>query len=385
MTSNSLPGSPLGIAEAQRKAVKQAELRLRIVAHNGAAIYGGAERALINLLHGLQQRGHTVTLCCNHEVVVEAAIRKLVPAIRMPLRGDLLIGDALRFAQFLRRERPDALIIGTFKKIWLGGFAAARAGVPRTIARVGLASDVPRRLKYKVAVRKYVDTVVLNAQAMRETFLAAAPGYDRSRVMTIYTGIVAPELHRERGALRAGLRVPAAAQVIGTVARLASQKRLERLIEVTARLPRVHCLIAGAGEQESALVEEIKRKGVTDRVHLLGERDDVGDVLSALDLFVVTSDQEGMSNAMLEALWCGVPVVSTPVSGAAEALEPLSGGQAPGRVTADFSVEAITRTVAGLLADPGELRRMSVVAEARARERFDFERMVSEWESLLRS
>ena len=384
MTSSLRPVNPLGLADAQRRAVDLQDRKLRIVAHNGANIYGGAERALVNLLRGLQERGHQVTLCCNHDVVADAAVRRLVPAVKMPLRGDLVLADATRFATFLRRDRPDALLLGTFKKIWLGGWAAARAGIEHTIARVGLASDTPRRLKYRIALRKYIHTVVLNADAMRASFLAPVPGYDRSRVVTIYNGVIPPQNKHAPGALRRELRIPGGAQVIGATARLARQKRLERLVELTARLDGVHCIIAGEGTERGALEAEIERLKVADRVHLIGQRDDLGDVLSALDLYVVTSDQEGMSNSMLEALWCGVPVLSTPVSGAAEALEPMSGGQAPGAVTADFSVEQLHHTALALLQDRSELRRMSVAAETRARERFDFERMVSEWERVLR-
>lgn len=385
-TTSSLPhASPLGLADAQRRAVDKADRKLRIVAHNGANIYGGAERALVNLLHGLQERGHTVTLCCNHDVVADAAVRRLVPAIQLPLRGDLMLGDATRFARFLKRDRPDAVLLGTFKKIWLGGWAASRAGIERTIVRVGLASDTPRRLKYRIALRRFIHTVVLNADAMRETFLAGLPGYDRARLVTIYNGVLPPQSKQAPGALRRQLHIPERAFVLGAVARLARQKRLERLVELAARLPDVHCILAGAGPERSALEALIAQHHIQDRVHLIGERDDLGDVLSALDLFVISSDQEGMSNAMLEALWCGVPVVSTPVSGAAEALEPLAGGQAPGVVVPDYSVDGLHKAVRALLHDRNALRRMSVAAEARAGERFAFERMVSEWERVLRA
>ena len=384
MTSSLRPVNPLGLADAQRRAVDIQDRKLRIVAHNGANIYGGAERALINLLRGLQERGHQVTLCCNYDVVADAAVKRLVPAVIVPLRGDLVLVDATRFADVLKRERPDAVLLGTFKKIWLGGWAAARAGIEHTVVRVGLASDTPRRLKYRVALRKYIHTVVLNAESMRANFLAPVPDYDRSRVITIYNGVIPPQPRHEPGALRRELGIPEGVQVIGAIARLAGQKRLERLVELTARLSGVHCIIAGDGTARAALEAEIERLNVTDRVHLIGQRDDVGDVLSALDLYIVTSDQEGMSNAMLEALWCGVPVLSTPVSGAAEALEPMSGGQAPGAVTTDFSVEQLHHKALALLQDRSELRRMSVAAETRARDRFDFERMVSEWESVLR-
>jgi glycosyltransferase involved in cell wall biosynthesis len=387
MTSSSRGGNPLGLAEAQRRAQGEKAGQLRVVAHNGAAIFGGAERALLQLLWGLQQRGHQVTLCCNHEIVADEAVKRLVPAIVLPLRGDLLINDAFAFAKFLRRERPSALLLGTFKKIWLGGIAGSRAGVQRIIARVGLASDTPRRFKYRMALRRWIDTVVLNAESMRHAFQSGEPRFEN--VVTIHSGIPLGRSARvgsDQGAsaLRSSLRIPIDAPVVGTAARLSKQKRLERLIEATALMPGVHAVIAGAGSERDKLEAAVRARGVQNRVHLIGHREDLSEVLAALDLFVITSDQEGMSNAMLEALAAGVPVLSTPVSGAHEALAPLESGMQPGIVLRSFDAGEIARAATELLAAPTTLRQMKLAARQAAQTRFDFERMLTEWEAVLR-
>ncbi len=385
MTSSSPLGSPLGLARAQKRAGARKAGGLRIIAHNGAAVWGGAEINLIQLLAGLQRRGHEVTLCCNHDLVADRASRYLVPSIVRPLRGDLMLGDALAFARFLKQQQPDALVIGTFKKIWLGGWAARRAGVPLTVSRVSLASDTPRRWKYRYALRHWIDAVTLNAESMRERFLRDGRGLDASRVLTLYDGVEPPRQCAAPGSLRAQLCIPAGARVIGTTARLSRQKRLERLLAVTAQLPDVHCVIAGEGSERSRLEAETRRLGLQDRVHLLGFRADIGDVLDALDVFVITSDQEGMSNAMLEALSLSVPVVSTPVSGAQEALEPLADGSAPGIVVQSFEPNDLAAGVRMLLAQPKADSGASKAALERAGERFSLERMVQDFETLLRA
>jgi glycosyltransferase involved in cell wall biosynthesis len=89
-----------------------------------------------------------------------------------------------------------------------------------------------------------------------------------------------------------------------------------------------------------------------------------------------------MSNAMLEALVAGVPVLSTPVSGAAEALEPLADGRVPGEVV-DASEEALAARLRALLADPAALAAMGAAARARARERFAWTDALERWERVL--
>jgi glycosyltransferase involved in cell wall biosynthesis len=217
---------------------------------------------------------------------------------------------------------------------------------------------------------------------MRLPFLASAPKLDPAKVVMVPDGVRAAKAVAAPGAVRAELGIPAGAPLIGAVARLARQKRLDRLVHVLAALPGVHALIAGEGPQHDPLQALARELGVGDRLHLAGFRRDVGDVLRALDVLVVSSDREGMANAMLEAMACGVPVVSTPVSGAHEALEADADGVAPG-VVAGFAVDEIAAAVGALLRDGERRGRMGERAIARVEERFSFDTMVTRWEALL--
>jgi hypothetical protein len=124
-----------------------------IVAHNGARVWGGAERAVALLLAGLQQRGHRVMLLCNDGVVARPARALGLDAQILALGGDLSVHHAARLASRLRELRPDALLVGMFKKAWLAGLAGRMARVPRIVVRVGLETDVPRNAKYRFAFR----------------------------------------------------------------------------------------------------------------------------------------------------------------------------------------------------------------------------------------
>jgi len=354
-----------------------------VVAHNGARIWGGAERATVLLLAGLQARGHRVLLLCNDELVARRAGEMGVPTRIAALGGDGAIHHALRLAAVLRGLKPDAFIIGTFRKLFLAALGARLAKVPRVVARVGLETDTPRRAKYRLVLARWVDAVVVNATRIRAAF-DALPGIGPERVFVIHNGIVAPERRQPPGALRAQLGIAADAPVVGAVARLAPQKRLDRLLRAVAALPAdAHCLIAGDGEERASLSALAQELGIAGRVDFLGDRDDTGDVLGALDVFVVSSDREGLSNAMLEALAAGVPVVSTRVSGADDALEPFADGIAPGIIVGS-SDDDLASALRQLLGDADLRARMADAGRRRAAERFGFEGMLDRWEAVLR-
>ncbi|HEU0299726.1 MAG TPA: glycosyltransferase [Longimicrobium sp.] len=352
-----------------------------IVAHAGARVWGGAERSVALLLQGLQQRGHRVLLLCNDPVVADPARALGVPAEILPLGGDASLHHAARLAWRLRRLRPDVLLVGMFKKVWLAGLAGRMAGVPRVVARVGLETDIPRNLKYRAAFRRLVDHVVVVAERLRPGY-TALPGYGLGRVSVIPNAVRTPVSLLSREAIRARMDIPADAGCVGAVARLVGQKRLDRLVDAVARLPPdVHCVLAGDGLLRPALERRAARLGIAGRVHFPGYQREVGEVLPALDLFVATSDQEGMSNAMLEALAAGVPVVSTDVSGTDEALRPGRDGTAPG-VVVGFEVDALADAMRALLQDDERREAMAHAARRRSRA-FAFPGVLDAWERVL--
>jgi glycosyltransferase involved in cell wall biosynthesis len=355
-----------------------------VIAHNGSAILGGGELAALRLLRGLQRRGHRVLMLMRDETMAGLAAAHGVPAAALRVGGHVSMVDAMKLAARLRRERPDAVLLTTFRKVLPAAMGARLAGVPRVIQRIGLQTDTPARgAYYRWALSRLLHAVVVNAEEMRAPFLAAAPLADPANVHTILQGVRPHRRVRAPGALRRELGIPADAPVVGAVARLARQKRLDRLVRAVALLPGdVHCVIAGDGDEGSALRRLSAELGIGARVHLAGFRRDVADVLGDVDVLAVTSDREGMSNAMLEAMALGVPVVSTPVAGAAEALRPFADGSAPGEIVG-FAEDAVAAALRRLLADPAARREMGSAGRRRIAESFDYETMIDRWERVL--
>ncbi len=357
--------------------------RLRIAAHNGALAYGGGEKWAVLLLRGLQERGHEVHLFCNVATVAARAREEGVDASLCVLGGQAMLPDAWRLSRRLRVFRPHALLLTTFKKTWLGGMAGRWAGVPRVVARIGLDTDLPgKHWTYRTAFLRWVDATLVNADGIRGDVLAAMPGLDARRVATVHDGVRLGGRVLDRDEARRALGFPTDVPLVGAVTRLAAQKRLDRFLDALALLPGVHGVLAGEGEMEGDLRTRARVLGLDARVHFLGWRSDVESVLGALDVFVLTSDREGMANAMLEAMAAGVPVVSTPVSGAEEALAPDAEGRAPGLIV-PADPRAIADALSGLLDVRAARRTMGAEGRRRAEDCFGWEAMLDAWEGVL--
>jgi glycosyltransferase involved in cell wall biosynthesis len=352
---------------------------VRIAAHISASEWGGAERRSLALLAGLARRGHAVVVYCNTERIAEKAREIGLVADISPLHGDIMLGNALAFARRLRRQGPDVLLLITFRRLLLGALAGRLAGVPRIVSRVGLASDVARSAKYRFVLRRWIDDVVVNAESLRQPFIASLPSHADVRVHVIPNGVQPHSAVMSRSEARAAIGVPADAFVVGSVARLVKQKRFDRLLDATAAIEGVHTVIAGDGYQRAQLEQLAAAHRIDQRVHLLGHREDVAAVHRALDIYVVCSDQEGMSSGMLEAMAAGLPVVSTRVSGAVEAIE----GTPPCGIVTGFATSDLADAIRTLMEDAGLRYAYGDAATAVARDRYGFAAMVDRWEALL--
>ena len=351
---------------------------MRIAAHISAREWGGAERRSIILLAALASRGHDVVVYCNTERIAENARAAGLRTYIRPLRGDGHIDDAIRFARMLQRQRPDVLIAVTFRRLWLAALAARLARVPRVIARVGLASDVARNAKYRFVLRRWVHDVVVNAHSLKQPFADALPRGSRARVSVIPNGVDLPPATTSRAQSRDQLNIPRDAFVVGTVARLVYQKRIDRLLDALALTDDTFAIITGDGALRSELEARAQLLGIAQRVRFTGPRDDVANMLVALDAFVIASLQEGMSSAMLEALAAGVPVISTPVTGAEVLLEePVSG------IVTDATPDAIAAAIRALRSEPARRQALAAAAARKARETYTTVRMTDAWERLL--
>ena len=205
--------------------------------------------------------------------------------------------------------------------------------------------------------------VIAVSEPIRQALLkqGAAP----ERVRRISNGIDHLEFQRKpavRAKVRSALGIPGDTIVIGAVGRLEPVKRFDVLLEAAARLQhRTLAMIVGDGSSRPQLAQRAAALGIADRLHLTGHRDDARDLHQALDVYVQSSDSEGVPNAVLEAMALETPVVATDVGGTRELIDDEVHGLLTPRRDPDALARAVTRTLAERSAT---VRR---VAAARAR------------------
>jgi glycosyltransferase involved in cell wall biosynthesis len=229
------------------------------------------------------------------------------------------------------------------------------------------------------------DAVVAVCESARELEI------ERSRVVpdkviTIYNGVAVARFavsnRRAAAHVRETFGIPLEAPLLGSVCRLHLQKGyadlLTALTRVQARVPAVRLLLVGEGELRSQLEAQAQAMGLSEAVIFAGARTDVPEILAGLDVFVLPSLWEGMSNAVLEAMAAGLPVVATGVGGTPEVV--VDG--VTGLLVAAGDAGALARSLTRLLCDPELRRRMGQAGRERVAQRFTVGRMVEQTQRL---
>ncbi len=323
---------------------------------------GGAEQQLRLLLRHLPMRCDVLTLT-NPGPVAEGLRADGVRVVHLGMRGNRDLGALPKLVRFIRRGRYDLVHTHLYRACLYGRLAARLAGVRATVATehsLGEAEIEGRRLSagvralYLASERMGAATV-----AVSDTVAARLEGWGvpAARVHVVPNGIEAVRFRFDEGvrrATRARTGLPERAFVVGGVGRLVPGKRFDVLVRAVAALPGAHLLIAGDGPERAALRRLAAELGAQGRIHLLGERDPLGDsadgrtpgipaLLAAMDVFVSPSREEAFGLAVVEALAAGLPVLHV----TCPAIDDLPADQAPGARRIGTGTEELTAALRG--------------------------------------
>jgi len=322
---------------------------------------GGAERVVASLAAGLCARGHAVAVS-GAPGPLDGKLDS-VERLALPERGRSPLGVvewAAREAAFVRAWRPHVVHAHNAKATVIAAAAIRLARGPRRpplLATHHGAAEGDRAGAIRILTRA-ADQVVCVSEGLLGAFAPAVP-------LVIHNGIDPAPAH-DAAALDVALGLDERPLVL-FVGRLEPVKNPARFLAVAALVPEARFIVVGDGS-------------LRDRLHapeatFTGARDDARALLARADLLLVSSDSEGQSIAVLEALAAGTPVVSTPVSG----LRGLAGVRIAG-----FDPGSLAAAVRELLHDPLQRTNMGAAGAKLVRERFSAEAMVDAYERCYR-
>jgi glycosyltransferase involved in cell wall biosynthesis len=321
---------------------------------------GGAERAMLNLAHGLARRGCAVDL-----VLAKAEgpyLSDVGKSIRLvDLKAPRALASIPALARYLRREQPKALISALDYANVVALWARRLSGAPsrvlvneqNTTSRSARNSARRRQRMVPYLVKRFypwADYVVGNSQGVAED-LSQVTGLPRERIHMLYNPVVTPEMRdKAQAPLSHPWFQPGRPPVVLAVGRLTTQKDFPTLIRAFAgvrqtRLARL--LILGEGPDRPALEALVDQLDLRDTVAMPGFVENPYAYMSRASLYVLSSRWEGLPTVLIEALYCGPPIVATDcLSGPREI---LAGGQY-GVLVPVGDVAALTQAMAAALA-----------------------------------
>ena len=336
---------------------------------------GGSERKITRMANRLKEDGLSVSLASlNGPYTLESGLRRDLPVHKLERRGKLSLSAIWKLRRIIRAERPSTVAsVNLYSSLYVALATFFMRDRPRTVALINTStfkgSSLIKRLYQWVLTR--FDHTVHGSRVQREYWLTDDDTSRRSSV--IYNGVdsasfepvVAFEAAKH---LREKLGVKPEGLLIGTVGCMRPEKNQEVLLTALRRLrvARVdaHLVIAGDGPLRAQLARRAAELEVSDRVHFVGEVEDVRPVLGAMDLFVLPSVAvESFSNAALEAMSMAKPVILSDVGGAREMIDDGVEGYVVSRTELSARLPAL---IAALYAEPRKRLQMGQAARARA-------------------
>jgi glycosyltransferase involved in cell wall biosynthesis len=358
--------------------------------------WAGAEVQLAALLKALQRIGdlRVSAIFLNEGHLADEVRQSGVEVCVVPEVKQNFFQILSKASSFLQTRNAQILHSHRYKENLLAALLARWCHVPVHVSsRHGAPEPFAGWRRYKQGVierldrwvaRYSTDCVLSVSEDLRRQLIRYLPA---SKVITIHNGIDQEKVSSPLSAAEAKQRlgIPAESWVVGTAGRLDPIKRLDIFLaaarEIVNEQPTARFVIAGEGREEQRLRGLARDLRLDGRILFLGHRDDIYDVLRAMDIFVLCSDHEGLPMALLEALSLGVTVVARPVGGVAEVIQ----GGVNGVLIDSSDPSALAIQCLRILTDEDRRKRIVQAASRLMADKFGMEQTAADVAKLYRS
>jgi len=287
--------------------------------------WGGQEIRILEESRGLISHGHNVKVLCPHESrIFEEAPKYGVPSIALPIGKKNLKGlFALR--SWLKKHKVDVINTHSSTDTWLAALACKTINNSPPIVRTRhISSPIPDNRASRWLYTNAVVHVVTTGEALRRQVIEQT-GASSSNVTSIPTGIDPDRFRpRDKKQTRIALGLNPNTNYIGIVATLRSWKGHLYLLDAFAQIKGANweLVIIGDGPMQGPISEKINELGLKEKIHMVGQQNNPEEWMAALDIFCLPSyANEGVPQAILQAMFTGLPIITTPVGAIEEAVQ----------------------------------------------------------------
>jgi glycosyltransferase involved in cell wall biosynthesis len=357
---------------------------LRILHTESSLGWGGQEIRILTEAAGMIGQGHKVALACVRSARIYAeAPRFGVPVTALPL-GRKRPQGVIVMRQFLALHPVDVVNTHSSTDSWLVALACRALRRPPPLVRTRhISAPVPRDRLTRWLYTRATAQLVTTGEAIRSALIRDI-GVEPARVTSIPTGVdPARFAPRDKLEVRRRLRLPETAPLVGICATLRSWKGHRFLVEAMPMLAHrdAQLLIVGEGPQREALKQQVAALGLRERVHLIGNQNDVAPWLAALDVFALPSyADEGVPQALVQAMFVGAPCVTTD----AGAIGEVAIADHTALVVAKENTMALAGAIDRLLGDPALAARLVTTARDRVAAKCGLASMLEHMETVFR-
>lgn len=362
-------------------------IRRRILHSEASRGWGGQEHRVMAELAGFQRRGCPVWLVAHPQ----SQILKRAEAAGMGVRAcgfdrRLLPFDALRLAFWLRQEKIEIVNTHSSRDGWLLGVAARLARVPLLIRSRHIDVSYPNPGVSKHAFTTFADHVLTTSQKITDHFQRIFH-LPVAHITTLPTGIDVTRFHPEGARAELPLRQESGAPpVVGMVSVLRSWKGHSVFFDAIRKLREsgrdFQFVVVGGGARIEVFAAMARHHGVEGQVHFTDHREDIPEVLRALDVLCIPSlKHEGVPQIGLQALACGTAVVGSDCGGIPEIIQDGK----TGRIFPSGDAEALAARIAETLDQREETRRMSREGRSMVEQSHSIEFMLDRLEEIYRT
>ncbi len=349
---------------------------LFLVEEMEAITAGGTERQILQIIRLLREAGIEPEVCVFRHTGWLTEDVAGCPVHNGGI-GRLASPDAIpqfwRLIRWMRAKRFDVAQCFFIEANILGPILARFAGVPLILgSRRNLNYWMKRHhLLLQRISNRFVSRLVANCEAVRHK-VGAMENFPLDRIDVIYNSIDADEFRPNpeiRRRVRHELQIAEDQVVIGNVSTLRPVKGVHHFVAAAAlvrdRAPAAYFLVIGDGPQHAAIEQQIADLQLGPVFRLLGSQEVVAPYLQAVDIAVLSSESEGLSNSILEYMAAGLPCVATDVGGNREAL-----GNAAGAIVPSGDVKGLADAILNLVNDPNRRRELAAKSVARIESSF---------------